>query len=144
MDLGCFKPYKGVSSNIFSSALDAFPTTCFKPYKGVSSNSPRFLGTRADIESFKPYKGVSSNRFLFTVMATLHVVSNPIREYLQIILVLFVCQTKKVSNPIREYLQILLVFALFQRKSYVSNPIREYLQIQPFYKEWLSELFQTL
>ena len=34
---------------------------CFKPYKGVSSNLVFFESVMYDEYSFKPYKGVSSN-----------------------------------------------------------------------------------
>ena len=34
--------------------------TCFKPYKGVSSNIMKIIELKIE-ERFKPYKGVSSN-----------------------------------------------------------------------------------
>ena len=79
----CFKPYKGVSSNIvvsmvaFASATVSNPIReylqmlndltsflyawSFKPYKGVSSNKKSFFLPKIPLFSFKPYKGVSSN-----------------------------------------------------------------------------------
>ena len=55
----CFKPYKGVSSNVFQKLPDRVESR-FKPYKGVSSN--RLWGIAFfTLASFKPYKGVSSN-----------------------------------------------------------------------------------
>ena len=79
----CFKPYKGVSSNLFfflkqssknrvSNPIREYlqmiffvyvppALTGFKPYKGVSSNLT-FYHLNEDLYlCFKPYKGVSSN-----------------------------------------------------------------------------------
>ena len=56
----------------------------FKPYKGVSSNILlQFLWTMTI--RFKPYKGVSSNKYKIKNGYCCSNVSNPIREYLQMI-----------------------------------------------------------
>ena len=59
--MSCFKPYKGVSSNLLAQSLESSHAR-FKPYKGVSSN-------------------VVDGK---TILKDLSKVSNPIREYLQI------------------------------------------------------------
>ena len=77
----------------------------FKPYKGVSSN--QFINAFQKMKQrFKPYKGVSSNRPLVATSNSLIVVSNPIREYLQIRFCICFWPIWRVSNPIREYLQM--------------------------------------
>ena len=58
------------------------------------------------ISCFKPYKGVSSNLYLCLLLSFLTLVSNPIREYLQIYSFFYPFLLLNVSNPIREYLQI--------------------------------------
>ena len=78
-----FKPYKGVSSNITLSLPLIYLLHSFKPYKGVSSNEPVRDATVGDL-SFKPYKGVSSNIYHYQHQKKKLLVSNPIREYLQI------------------------------------------------------------
>ena len=71
---------------------------------------------------FKPYKGVSSNKliFQFTVKSTF--VSNPIREYLQMLGILCIGRLSGVSNPIREYLQIIST----------SNPTKNAQSFKPY------------
>ena len=56
----------------------------FKPYKGVSSNGCSCLFNIQTMGSFKPYKGVSSNTRTCLCLSLMLLVSNPIREYLQI------------------------------------------------------------
>ena len=81
------------------------------------------------MEGFKPYKGVSSNISYNCCFIQLTVVSNPIREYLQIHQVgLYRLLVALVSNPIREYLQMYLQIQEYAHQP-VSNPIREYLQM---------------
>ena len=59
-------------------------SSSFKPYKGVSSNKSNF-NPSFDPSGFKPYKGVSSNFGGVGRRTARNAVSNPIREYLQII-----------------------------------------------------------
>ncbi len=56
----------------------------FKPYKGVSSNLASFFNIESK-RCFKPYKGVSSN-LSQNLFSSKDRVSNPIREYLQILI----------------------------------------------------------
>ena len=79
----CFKPYKGVSSNLLIAPNPSIPVS-FKPYKGVSSNTIANVGYFKECNGFKPYKGVSSNKATFKECIQFSNVSNPIREYLQI------------------------------------------------------------
>ena len=78
----CFKPYKGVSSNV-APEMQQLANNCFKPYKGVSSNE-LYNSLLNSPSCFKPYKGVSSNNWSPRTLGTNLNVSNPIREYLQI------------------------------------------------------------
>ncbi len=55
----------------------------FKPYKGVSSNKVEHYANEWE-KRFKPYKGVSSNSLNYCIIFFGYIVSNPIREYLQI------------------------------------------------------------
>ena len=57
-------------------------------------------------------------------------VSNPIREYIQIILMRLNNSYEFVSNPIREYIQIGSLAQMILSVLFVSNPIREYIQMR--------------
>ncbi len=81
--LVCFKPYKGVSSNIALLIFNGYEVG-FKPYKGVSSNLYLSFYSPFMFSCFKPYKGVSSNTTKSFKTWRNRGVSNPIREYLQI------------------------------------------------------------
>ncbi len=118
--LQSFKPYKGVSSNspplqfqilhllvsnpireylqIPHSPTSSPPQAGFKPYKGVSSNAGSSYSFYNDF-GFKPYKGVSSNMKLSRSLCIASIVSNPIREYLQISVMLEIVRDGSSFKP---------------------------------------------
>ena len=122
----------------------------FKPYKGVSSNSLR-TDMKEQVLCFKPYKGVSSNLSFHLVCQRVQV-SNPIREYLQILKkVAYLYESisfkpyKGVSSNHREYDEDMKLtrfkpykgvssnhrqYQVISSSQGVSNPIREYLQMR--------------
>ncbi len=79
---GCFKPYKGVSSNyvnFIGSSSRYFVSNPIREYLQISFA----LFVFQVVCCFKPYKGVSSNHKLYQTLFHQNYVSNPIREYLQ-------------------------------------------------------------